>query len=531
MPTNIIVHSKYITGNGVPIGTSNFGTSISSGQHYFDRDSRTMYIWKGSLKWVVDPELTEAWRNGTGGTMPTIKVGTTTTGQPGTPAQVTNSGTADNLILDFIIPQGIKGEKGEKGDPGTSTGGGSGAAIVVVPSGNDDTANIQAAVNQAKQTGKPVHLYGTLKFSNTVWIDKDHFGLYIDGFNTTWQSINSNPFTFLKRRQPTDNNDALNNMISPIRMGTTVHHVTISGSSNQIGIEPGPGYNHDISFNNYVGLKTGNHFRFSLHTRAIRNSFVNCFNGQLFDVGDWDGSTNFNSQSNSPDSSGDYYGNSAAMLAIREAFPNYKNDLMMHYMGIKSDEHARGFNILTEIQNIASSYRVPAGGVPFGFYGVSGGWQHDYIVEGLSAACAVDFDGLGATVVKDFTIDRGHIECVNGFSTANINLNILGGEITINKQFGQYPALFLKGTSSSGMMYTEVAHVPWWIGLNGTGNGQGKCFDTSQMHLHLEKNHAFNTLNSSMWVGTMPKAAGGDGKEGNTEANYHTYTVNYINPK
>lgn len=57
--------------------------------------------------------------NGNGATGPTgptgpagpttIVVGTTTTGESGTDASVVNSGTADNLILDFIVPEGPTG--------------------------------------------------------------------------------------------------------------------------------------------------------------------------------------------------------------------------------------------------------------------------------------------------------------------------------------------------------------------------------------------------------------------------------------
>mgnify|MGYP004524931967 CR=1 FL=1 len=36
----------------------------------------------------------------------TITVGSTTTGEPGTNAQVTNSGTSGNAILNFTIPRG-----------------------------------------------------------------------------------------------------------------------------------------------------------------------------------------------------------------------------------------------------------------------------------------------------------------------------------------------------------------------------------------------------------------------------------------
>jgi len=53
-----------------------------------------------------------------------LEIGTTTTGETGEEASVTNSGSSTHAILNFTIPRGEKGdpgepgEKGEKGDPG-----------------------------------------------------------------------------------------------------------------------------------------------------------------------------------------------------------------------------------------------------------------------------------------------------------------------------------------------------------------------------------------------------------------------------
>ena len=55
---------------------------------------------------------------GKDGAAATVTVGTVTTGEPGTDAAVTNSGTQNAAVLDFVLP---KGEKGEKGDPGNSS--------------------------------------------------------------------------------------------------------------------------------------------------------------------------------------------------------------------------------------------------------------------------------------------------------------------------------------------------------------------------------------------------------------------------
>lgn len=49
---------------------------------------------------------------GPAGTAATIAVGTVTTGEPGTSATVTNSGTSSAAVFDFTIPQGEKGDSG-----------------------------------------------------------------------------------------------------------------------------------------------------------------------------------------------------------------------------------------------------------------------------------------------------------------------------------------------------------------------------------------------------------------------------------
>lgn len=73
----------------------------------------------------------EGGSSGEAGTAATIEVGTVTTGEAGSSAAVTNSGTTSAAVFDFVIPRGDKGEKGdtgpqgprgEKGDTGTWDG-------------------------------------------------------------------------------------------------------------------------------------------------------------------------------------------------------------------------------------------------------------------------------------------------------------------------------------------------------------------------------------------------------------------------
>ena len=50
----------------------------------------------------------------------TIEVGTVTTGEPGTDASVTNSGTKKEAVLDFVIPRGATGMTGDDGTDGAT---------------------------------------------------------------------------------------------------------------------------------------------------------------------------------------------------------------------------------------------------------------------------------------------------------------------------------------------------------------------------------------------------------------------------
>lgn len=70
---------------------------------------------------------------GGGPTTVSVAVNSTTTGNPGTNASVTNSGDEVNVALDFVIPRGDKGEtgaKGDKGDTGSAAGFGTPTASV-----------------------------------------------------------------------------------------------------------------------------------------------------------------------------------------------------------------------------------------------------------------------------------------------------------------------------------------------------------------------------------------------------------------
>ncbi len=68
----------------------------------------SVYIWdaKNSV-WVDNGQI-----QGAQGAAGEIAIGTVETGAPGTDASVTNVGTAESAILDFVIPQGYTGASG-----------------------------------------------------------------------------------------------------------------------------------------------------------------------------------------------------------------------------------------------------------------------------------------------------------------------------------------------------------------------------------------------------------------------------------
>lgn len=88
--------------------------------------------------------------------MGTITIGTTTTGAAGTDAEVTNSGTAQDAILNFTIPQGATGANGADGADGTAatiavgtvTTGAAGSSATVTNSGTSSAAVFDFSIPQ-----------------------------------------------------------------------------------------------------------------------------------------------------------------------------------------------------------------------------------------------------------------------------------------------------------------------------------------------------------------------------------------------
>ena len=94
-----------------------------------DEDNAKLYV-KGAESFTFITDLSGATgitgpagadgAPGQDGAAATIQIGQVTTGEAGTDATVTNSGTSSNAVLDFVIPKGEKGDKGDQGDTGAT---------------------------------------------------------------------------------------------------------------------------------------------------------------------------------------------------------------------------------------------------------------------------------------------------------------------------------------------------------------------------------------------------------------------------
>lgn len=104
------------TGN-VTIGAQSIG--VTDGSNVQGKINDIEQELGGVVKTVNGVEPDEQGNVNVGGAATvTVDVGSTVTGEPGSEASVTNSGTQQNVVLNFSIPRGATGAQGPKGDAG-----------------------------------------------------------------------------------------------------------------------------------------------------------------------------------------------------------------------------------------------------------------------------------------------------------------------------------------------------------------------------------------------------------------------------
>ena len=360
---------------------------------------------------------------------------------------------------------GAKGDKGDKGDTGAAgrdgvcpncppSTGGSFPYNIVIGTGND-AATMNAAIAANMSNNKPIYLVGNIN-TGIISVPKTAYRLTIIGYGSKW-------YGGLKRTTPTNNSDANEYVVARF----VIEGIEFVGSQNMVALDLGASYMSAYRDLKFDGFLEAIHLRFALRTLIENCEAVNCVNGFIADMGNWTGADNANSQSN--------------------------------------------HTTMTDCR----AYMPSNGQVAYGIYAASGCVVRDCIIEGFVVSKGIDFNGRNSNVVKDFTIENVHFECVNGSTVAFINIeSFAGGTVTINKAFGQHASMFLKANSTSGLGFVDISNVPWWVAKG------GKYFNTSNITLNFKYNEAFRGINASMWEGTAPQLCGGSG----CGYNRYTYT-------
>lgn len=115
-----------------------------------------IYIWDGSV-WVnngpIQGPAGQKGENGADGAAATIKIGTVTTGAPGSNASVNNSGTQTNAVFNFVIPRGADGAPGQNGADGQDGAPGQDGADGAPGADGADGADGKSAYQAATEAG------------------------------------------------------------------------------------------------------------------------------------------------------------------------------------------------------------------------------------------------------------------------------------------------------------------------------------------------------------------------------------------
>lgn len=159
--------------------------------------------------WMQGPPGPQG-QQGEPGAAATVTVGTVTTGEPGTDAIITNSGTESAAVLNFTIPRGATGAAGAAGADGVSptvstSKSGNVTTITIVDASGTKTATIndgaKGDTGPAGPAGAGVPDGGTVgqllgkTETGTAWIDPPQSGVQPD-----WNQNDETAADFVKNR-------------------------------------------------------------------------------------------------------------------------------------------------------------------------------------------------------------------------------------------------------------------------------------------------------------------------------------------
>ncbi|MCR5714390.1 MAG: collagen-like protein [Bacteroidales bacterium] len=125
---------------------------------------------------------------GADGAAATIEVGTVTTGEPGTEASVENGGTPHAAVLNFVIPRGATGQQGSPGQPGSAGADGAAATITIgtVTTGEPGT---NASVSNSGTTSAAVLNFTIPRGQNVSLRVYNNYIQWRVGTSGTWSNL------------------------------------------------------------------------------------------------------------------------------------------------------------------------------------------------------------------------------------------------------------------------------------------------------------------------------------------------------
>lgn len=172
---------------------------------------------------------------GAGGTV-SVAVGSTTTGESGTNASVTNSGDAQNVVLNFTIPRGETGQTGANGEDGADgqaatitvgnvTTGDPGTDVIINNSGTENAAILdftipRGATGTDGQDGQPGAAAGFGTPSATIDNTSGEPSVTVDATGPDTAKIFTFHFSGLKGQDGTDGADGEDGTAATIQIGT-----------------------------------------------------------------------------------------------------------------------------------------------------------------------------------------------------------------------------------------------------------------------------------------------------------------------
>ena len=192
----------------------------------------------------------------------TITIGTTTTGNPGTNASVTNVGTNENAILNFTIPAGATGAQGEIGPTGpTGPTGPSGESSLSYGSKYDTTTD---TISLTADTDSPVPLTTTAPLSGITGTNANTLTITANGVYKIDYFFNGSPSVEATLTLSVSQNS------NPISSSTIIKEV----QANTDDILNGS-IIVSLSANDEIGLSLSSNVNATVSTADGTNAFIN----------------------------------------------------------------------------------------------------------------------------------------------------------------------------------------------------------------------------------------------------------------